>query len=739
MSHYDPDLPAEIDLFGRRPFADRVAETMISRPLGDPLVVSIIGEWGSGKSTAMRYVKDRLAVLGKCKIAEFNPWRFSGEDVLIFELFSALVKAIDPELEVLTAWQGIKNGLAKHMDALKSMAGAFADLQSAGSGALATGALGFLSGQLRTQIEEVRAQARAHLEKSKWRIIVLLDDIDRLEASEILTLFRLIKLTADLPNTTYLLAMDEDHVSQIIGQRIDGDSKTGRSYLEKIINVRLSLPSIPDYKLRDYTFKLLCEVIPQSGHRLTGGEATRCTKIFDHLCMPMVTTPRKAKSLANAYRFALGMLPVGELNPVDLMLLESIRLLRPALHETIRKLMPRMMRGESLESAVEALFANEERRSKYKNQAWSEIITSIGEVTDREHEEVKSGLELWFPQLIPNAEGENHDEWSRDRRLCSKDYFWRYFSGAIQEDDVGDNIVGDWVSSLQPDNLPPAHNSLCAHLGAPYVAAFLGKLRLMVNDLQLTSKLPLIQVLAQAAKDTPNTRTGVFSGTYRNQSAEIAAETTLTLGSEESVSSAALIAIRASTDFGWSCAFLDNLPEYCRSKGSKTSGGIKWEPALVEQALAERVLKEFIEYPPDSSNSTMEMVCLIWRNRKEGETRARVTEIVTKRPDLALHFLAAGCGFSGTPDDASCCWTWKDKKSIRDISEIIDLEALRTALTSQVKELAGNGEVKTSSIFDREFQSLESIAWSFLNSFAREEPRKKLNSLAAHIPTGTLY
>lgn len=724
MSHYDPDLPAEIDLFGRRPFADRVAETMVSRPLGDPLVVSIIGEWGSGKSTAMRYVKDKLAALKKCKIAEFNPWRFSGEDVLLFELFDALVKAIDPDLKVLTTWQGIKNGLAKHMDALKSMAGAIADLQSAGSGALATGALGILSGQLRTQIEEVRVQARAHLEKSQWRIVVLLDDIDRLEASEILTLFRLIKLTADLPNTTYLLAMDEDHVSQVIGQRIDGYPQTGRSYLEKIINVRLSLPSIPDYKLRDYTLKLLGDVLTQSGNGLSDGEGTRCTKIFDHLCMPMVTTPRKAKSLANAYRFALGLLPVGELNPGDLMLLESIRLLRPALHEAIRKLMPRIMRGESLELAVEALFANEERRAKYKNQAWSEMITSVGEATDREHEEVKSGLELWFPQLIQDAEGGSHDEWSKDRRLCSKDYFWRYFSGAIQEDDVGDNIVADWVSSLQLENLLPAHDSLCTHLGAPYVAAFLGKLRLMVNDLQPTSKLPLVKVLAYAAKDTPNTQTGVFSPTYRNQSAEIAGETIATLGLEESVTSAALMAIQASTDFGWSCAFLEHLPEYCRSKGTNTSSGTQWQIAPVEQALAERALAEFIENPPDSPNSTKDMVWRIWRNRKADETRQRVTNIITERPDLALHFLAAGCSFSGTPDHPSRCWTWKDEKSIHDIGEIVDLEELRKALTSQVKELTKSREDKPASVFDRELQSLEAIAQRFLDSFTREPSPK---------------
>jgi hypothetical protein len=719
MSHYDPDLPAEIDLFGRRSFADRVAETMISRPLGSPLVVSIVGEWGSGKSTAMHYVKDKLAELKKCKIAEFNPWRFSGEDVLLFELFSALVKAIDPELEVLTAWQGIKNGLAKHMDALKSMTGAIADLQSAGSGALVSGALGILSSQLRTQIEDVRTQARAHLEESQWRIVVLLDDIDRLESSEILTLFRLIKLTADLPNTTYLLAMDEDHVSQIIGQRIDGSPTTGRSYLEKIINVRLSLPTIPDYKLRSYTLKLLDAALDQAGHKLSAEEATRCTRIFDKLCTPLVTTPRRAKSLANAYRFSLGLLPVGEVNPGDLMLLESTRLLRPALHAAVQKLMPLIMQGNIQDSVIEALFENEEQKVKLANHALSEVLMSLGDVSEREREDVKSGLELWLPQLVPNSDVANAEDWHKNRRLCSKHYFWRYFAGIIQEDDVSDNVVREWAMSVEPANPSLAHPTLCAHLSAPYVGAFLGKLKHLANDLQHALRSPLPQVLALAAKDTPNTSSGPFSGTYRHESAEIAAKITASLGAEHTVNPAAIDAINASTDFGWSISFLHHLPEFCRTKKAKE--GTRWQPAGVEQTLADKVLAEFVAHPPDCPDSTKDMVWLIWRNRRERETLERVTKIVIQRPDLALHFLAAGCGFSGTTHNPGCCWKWSDDKSITSIGEIVDLEVLRRALTPFVEALPDDMDVQPKSVFDREYQSLEAIARTFLNSFPKEE------------------
>lgn len=65
------------------------------------------------------------------------------------------------------------------------------------------------------------------------RIIVLIDDIDRLRREEVRELVKLVRLTGDFPNIVYVLAFDRKRVELALGD----DDETGRAYLEKIVQV----------------------------------------------------------------------------------------------------------------------------------------------------------------------------------------------------------------------------------------------------------------------------------------------------------------------------------------------------------------------------------------------------------------------------------------------------------------------------------------------------------------------
>jgi len=71
------------------------------------------------------------------------------------------------------------------------------------------------------------------------RMVVIVDDIDRLEVSQVRDVVRLIKLVADFPNITYLLAYDGDRVARALAT---GDLAEGRAYLEKIVQVSTGSP-----------------------------------------------------------------------------------------------------------------------------------------------------------------------------------------------------------------------------------------------------------------------------------------------------------------------------------------------------------------------------------------------------------------------------------------------------------------------------------------------------------------
>src|SRR5436853_7746307 len=119
----------------------------------------------------------------------------------------------------------------------------YADLESAisYSGKMSGDFKVFARKRSHVDIDALKSRFENALANSSKRIVVMMDDIDRLDKAEIHTVFRLVKLLGDFPNTTYVLFFDEKRVAEALGEKYVGVAG-GKSFLEKIIQVPLSLP-----------------------------------------------------------------------------------------------------------------------------------------------------------------------------------------------------------------------------------------------------------------------------------------------------------------------------------------------------------------------------------------------------------------------------------------------------------------------------------------------------------------
>lgn len=77
-----------------------------------------------------------------------------------------------------------------------------------------------------------------------YPIVVLIDDIDRLEREEIFEVLRLIRNTADLNNMFYLVAYDKEYVTCVLEEK---NIKNASAYLEKIFQVEIPLPKVENH------------------------------------------------------------------------------------------------------------------------------------------------------------------------------------------------------------------------------------------------------------------------------------------------------------------------------------------------------------------------------------------------------------------------------------------------------------------------------------------------------------
>ena len=85
-------------------------------------------------------------------------------------------------------------------------------------------------------LDALRRRIEGMLDETNKRLVILIDDIDRLDRDETHAIFKLVKLSASFRHTSYVLAFDDSVVSAALGERYGaGGAPAGRAFLEKII------------------------------------------------------------------------------------------------------------------------------------------------------------------------------------------------------------------------------------------------------------------------------------------------------------------------------------------------------------------------------------------------------------------------------------------------------------------------------------------------------------------------
>lgn len=408
------------DKLSRAPFAERVAGVLRELPKGAGLVVGIHGPWGDGKTTVLNMLRADLDADGATATVEFNPWRFTDEPAMLAGFFRVLAGVIRAKLttkgEDIAGWVEKIGRYASVVDDRLGKAGEVAGAKAEAS------------------LEDLRSRLSEALAKADKRIVVLVDDVDRLDKHETHTLFRLIKACADFPNVCYVLAFDDVAVAKSLGERYGaGDEASGRAFLEKIIQVPLKLPVAMKEDLRSLCFQQVDQAISAAGIELTKEDVGGFVSGFDRGISIRLDTPRAAKRYGNGLMFALPMLR-GEVNIVDLLLIEAVRAFYPVIHDIIRA-------NHDEFSGVES----EYRRRGHDGPRAAVLLKPVVDALPTEEQEaIKSLLKGLFPRLGSAYGGGQYGSdwlspWAKAKRICSPDYCPRYFSYSVPKSDVRDS------------------------------------------------------------------------------------------------------------------------------------------------------------------------------------------------------------------------------------------------------------------------------------------------------------
>ena len=419
---YSSDKPIKSeseDAFKRSQFAKQLATTILSKELGDGYVIGLYSEWGYGKTSTLNMIEEELTKNENIVLVNFNPWLFTDQNTMIRGLFDTLAEALDKKLT---------NNREKIGDLFKKYSSALAPVPYAGVDAAGKTVGEILS---HASLDELKSRAENVINKSKKRLIVVIDDVDRLDKNELFQLFKLIKIAVDFKNVVYLIAFDDKVVSDALGERYLGGNESGQSFLEKIIQIPLHLPLIEQSALDNYVLQGIDDLLNGFKYEIDDDEVRRFREMFDEYVSGQIRTPRMANRYLNSLKFILP-LTGKEINFVDLLIIEAIRMLYPEEYKKMR------LKKKSLSGQGREEFMDEKRaREKLKQ----EVETLVGD-----NQKLQGLLCELFP-AVDNAfkdfGGSYQDlkEQKKLRRVASPDYFDRYFTYGIPMGDVSDVAV----------------------------------------------------------------------------------------------------------------------------------------------------------------------------------------------------------------------------------------------------------------------------------------------------------
>lgn len=321
-----PIKDSERDLIGRVPFAERLADILKSAAGPESLVIGLYGSWGSGKTSVINLVENELSRKdddGKAdvSIVRFEPWNYLTAEQLLAQFLKEVGDSLDKHAHGRRKLCGklrgkrpeLLNAFAAYSEALLMTAGADASLAGVQlTGAAVTAFGNLLTSWLRKSagragsVSAKKQRLEKELLKYDGRVVVIIDDIDRLPNDQVRMVFQLVASLARLPKINYLLSFDEEVVTRALSEVQKCD---GAEYLEKVVQVPVRLPSISSGDLERMLLNDINAIFKAFVYRREDLDDKR----WDSVCLTFLknrfTTIREVRRFTNALKAKLSILP----------------------------------------------------------------------------------------------------------------------------------------------------------------------------------------------------------------------------------------------------------------------------------------------------------------------------------------------------------------------------------------------------------------------------------------------
>jgi energy-coupling factor transporter ATP-binding protein EcfA2 len=386
----------------------------------ESFAVGITGEWGSGKSTFLNTMKKEIEEEDFAEIVEFNPWLCNSPEQVTQDFFATLIDKLSPKHSTLSRdinkYAKLLNKMAK---ASLSFFGIDLDLTP--------------SDDSLNKLKENISNKLANLPK---KVVILIDDTDRLEGNEIFEILRLIRNTADFKNVIYIATYDKEYVTDVLKDNKINDPD---NYLEKIFQVEVHLLKVEVSELWDTLMKEIKKQL-NSINSISTTILNTYIKPHKEFIMRVLTNYRQVKRFAKQFAVYLDYLNsinlINELSPIDLFWIELLQTYDKRVYNILAKDPLKILKvyGIIFNVNEEIIKGEDDTKEKSKWKEKTERILNIIFVEEYKEQNIL-------------LNGNDFDS----KRLRLLDNYFKYFTLSVSPDKISFKEMSEMLDSDAPE------------------------------------------------------------------------------------------------------------------------------------------------------------------------------------------------------------------------------------------------------------------------------------------------
>lgn len=402
-------------------------------------IISLTGNWGSGKTTILNIVKNKLSRDKFIIVDKFDAWKYNNEEYLFYSMFDEIIKKIGIDFNSLE--------LRKFFNLCNNMISSQIDLK-------------FIDTILDEKVvENIKQTINNYLSINDKRVVFIIDNLERTNEKNIILILKTIATILDINRFIYVLSYDEKEMKDIFKNKLG----INYDYMEKVVQLPLKVPAIDKNDIDRVCTKCISNILINYGieeERIK--EYIPAIKLFNKKIKDLRSFKRKINSIFNSNFY-----DDNYLNRIDLFLIELIHEENEDLYINIKDNYQYYISVDQVAvygfSTLNAKEYNEEATKyfdnlfdKQKNNEYKDILRLLFPNVEKyitAYRFNNKHVEFWneSPYLI----SKDKDEYKKsilERRIYNAKFFDLYFTKRSNEFIDIDNRIIEFINWLNKEN-----------------------------------------------------------------------------------------------------------------------------------------------------------------------------------------------------------------------------------------------------------------------------------------------